>query len=156
MEDDAESIQDVLRRASEDVYKTCGLSQIDFELQFAEDKPNERKETIKNLGEKEKIVVARDESGVVGMGYIEESDSENIVQAVYVLPEYQKQGVGTLLWTEMKKWINPEKRTVLYVFEKNINAINFYSKMGFKFVRNAGEHPLKSGKSIPQIEMMLE
>jgi len=156
-ENDIENIQDVLRQASKEVYEICGLSQNDFEKQFTDEpqEVNKRTEMIKNLDENEKIVVAKTEDKVIGMGHIEESSDENIVQAVYVLPEYQNKGVGLLLWNEMKKWLNPSKKTVLYVFEKNINAIKFYNKVGFNFVKNAGEHPLKNGKSISQIEMGL-
>ena len=50
-----------------------------------------------------------------------------------VLKEYQKQGIGSLLFDEVLRVA--EGIISLEVRESNVNAINFYLKRGFKAVR---------------------
>ena len=70
------------------------------------------------------------------VGYINCWVSDNTeVLNFCVYPEYRKQGIGALLFSEVEKIANGV--ISLEVRVSNSNAINFYSKRGFKkaFVR---------------------
>jgi ribosomal-protein-alanine N-acetyltransferase len=65
------------------------------------------------------------------VGYIGSWVSDNTeILNFCVLEEYQKQGIGTLLFNEVSKIC--EGVLTLEVRVSNLNAINFYTKKGFK------------------------
>ena len=65
------------------------------------------------------------------VGYIGSWVSDNTeILNFCVLEEYQKQGIGTLLFNEVSKIY--EGVLTLEVRVSNLNAINFYTKKGFK------------------------
>ena len=65
------------------------------------------------------------------VGYIGSWVSDNTeILNFCVLKEYQKQGIGTLLFNEVLNIC--EGVLTLEVRESNLNAINFYTKKGFK------------------------
>ena len=51
------------------------------------------------------------------------------LRALYVLPQFQTKGIGKALINEFKKKIN-NNPFYLYALKSNINAHNFYKKMG--------------------------
>lgn len=62
------------------------------------------------------------------------SGQEGFVSSFTVFPEYQRQGVGTKLWSEVVKDANRRgiNRISLDVYEENHKAIKFYAVLGFK------------------------
>jgi ribosomal protein S18 acetylase RimI-like enzyme len=67
--------------------------------------------------------------------------------------------VGTAIWHEAAKFIDPTKDTFLEVADYNENAINFYKKLGFEDTgkRITDERfRMKSGSIIPEMEMVLK
>ncbi len=60
--------------------------------------------------------------------------SEIFIDSIVVLKEYQSRGIGRLFMQEIKKLAKDLKydKITLNVWEKNINAVNFYKKLGFK------------------------
>jgi len=53
------------------------------------------------------------------------------VLALYVLPKFQGQEIGSALLETTIQWIGEHKRISLEVAKYNSAAINFYSKRGF-------------------------
>jgi ribosomal protein S18 acetylase RimI-like enzyme len=53
--------------------------------------------------------------------------------AVYVLKDYQKQGIGKMLMEACIKKLNCYDKICLWVLNTNHNAISFYKKLGFQF-----------------------
>jgi ribosomal protein S18 acetylase RimI-like enzyme len=106
----------------------------------------------------EQLLVAKINNKVIGVcrGIIHEN--ANQLQAIYILPEYQGKGIGGLLWQEINKFFDLNKHTIVEVASYNQNAINFYTKLGFK---DTGESfndeglKMKNGAVIPQIRMIL-
>lgn len=98
----------------------------------------ERIEKIKQaIKDKDKIyLVGEYDNNVVGflIGGKPRDDFpfEYEIISFYVLPQYQKQGIGHALFNEFKKTIN-NSTFYLYVLEKNIRGISFYEKNGGKF-----------------------
>lgn len=62
--------------------------------------------------------------------FVTDNESGEIV-ALYVLKEYQKQGIGKALMNKALKDISSDKVT-LFVLKGNENALEFYKHMGFE------------------------
>lgn len=104
------------------------------------------------------ILVAKDDDTVIGIVRAFIREKANQLQAIYVLPEYQRQGVGTMLWQEALKFFDPAKDIIVQVATYNTQAINFYKKIGFvdtgkRFTEKRHRMPV-SGVLIPEMEMV--
>lgn len=62
--------------------------------------------------------------------FVTDNESGEIM-ALYVLKEYQKQGIGKALMNKALKDISSDKVT-LFVLKGNENALEFYKHMGFE------------------------
>ncbi|MGB7932266.1 MAG: GNAT family N-acetyltransferase [Gammaproteobacteria bacterium] len=100
-------------------------------------------------------MLARNPNGeVVGFCRANEQDESNVITGVYVLPEVQRTGVGTLLLNNVIEKLNPLKSTILRVATYNSKAIAFYGKHGFKPTELRENFQMKySDKRIPIMEM---
>lgn len=76
------------------------------------------------------------------------NDSESVeVERIYVRKENKGKGLGKLLmeYTFQQAIQNNKAYVWLGVWEKNVNAITFYEKMGFK---EAGRHSFRMGNEL--------
>jgi ribosomal protein S18 acetylase RimI-like enzyme len=100
--------------------------------------------------------VSKVEGKVVGFLRFEEEDKRNRIHALYILPEYQHQGIGKALTQLVLDRLGTLKEIYLEVAAYNQSAINFYKKLGF--IENGPTTnevaQLPSGKVIPEIEMI--
>ncbi|MCL2474189.1 MAG: GNAT family N-acetyltransferase [Alphaproteobacteria bacterium] len=63
----------------------------------------------------------------------EDKDDKTLeLYRIYVDPFFQRQTIGTKLMNYCVKEAENKTEIVLWVFEKNIDSIEFYRKMGFK------------------------
>lgn len=118
-----------------------------------------RAEKIKNPPRGQTLFFAKDGDKVVGLCRIVESENENRLQAIYVLPEYQGKGIGMLLWKSAQKVFNFKKDIFVAVAIYNRNAISFYEKLGFVDTgrRSTDEKfRMKSGSIIPEMDMVMK
>ncbi len=130
-----------------------------FKDAFTEENLAKRADKIANPEEGASFLVAKDGDKVIGLCRIAASENHNQLQAIYVLPEYQGQGVGNMLWEEAKKSFSSESKTIVHVARYNKNAIAFYKKLGFQetgkeFIDE--KFKLKSGAMIPETELIIE
>jgi len=162
--EDAEGMQDVFYYAWLTTYpnEEYGVTRDDVEDHFKDRhdaaRLEKRRESIRAPDPHRRILVAKDKSKVVGLCRAAVSDDRNEIDAIYVLPEYQGKGVGTLLWNEAKKFFDPTKDTFVKVVTYNTKAIGFYTKLGF--VDTGGRFTderfrLKSGAIMPEMEMII-
>lgn len=91
--------------------------------------------------------------GIIGLlpkarDFVSDKNSGEIV-ALYVLKDYQKQGVGKALLNEAIKSMEP-KNITLFVLKGNENAIEFYKHMKFEFT---GKEIFDNG--LIELEMLL-
>lgn len=140
-----------------------GITTEDIETFFKDraeqDEIDRRTEHLANLPPSQHFLVAKDGGKVVGVCRIVIRERCNQLQAIYILPEYQRKGIGSLLWNEIKKFFDPTKDTIVQVATYNTNAINFYEKLGFvdtgkRFTEERHRMPV-SGVLIPEMEMKL-
>lgn len=115
-----------------------------------------RKNIAKNAG---RFFVATKSDKVVGyiLMFHDENTNRTFLGSLYVLPEVQGQGVGSLLLNETLSRLPADEDIYLHVVSYNENAIKFYEKHGF--VKTGKDAPisvaaLPSGIHLPEIEMV--
>jgi ribosomal protein S18 acetylase RimI-like enzyme len=129
-----------------------------FKDAFTEEALTKRSERIAHPAEGTSFFVAKDGEKVVGVCNMARHPDRNQLQAIYVLPEYQGKGVGTLLWEEARKHFDAGKDIVVQVAEYNKKAIDFYERLGFVATGKhfTDEHfKMKSGAMIPETELII-
>ena len=163
--EDVHDIQEVFMRTWLHTYpnEQLGITQHDirerFRDAFSPEILQQRMENIINPPEGPNCFVARDGNTVVGLCRSIVDDLTNKLTALYVLPEYQGKGIGTMLWNKAKETFDPSKDTVLSVATYNTNAIDFYKKLGFVDTgrRFSNENfQMKNGTLIPEMEMIIK
>jgi len=100
--------------------------------------------------------VAKHAERIVGFCLAKKEGTQNRIQAIYVLPEYQRTGIGKRLLQTALDWLGSQQEVVLTVASYNQQAINFYSRFGFVPSGRPGHSraaKLPSGAVIPEIEL---
>lgn len=160
-----EGAQEVFYRAWLHTYpnEAVGVTVADIEDRFKSrhepERIQKRQRDVATLGSDKKYLIALDGTQVVGVCRAEKSDKENRLNAIYILPEYQGQGIGTLLWRGLQSFFDPTKNILVGVATYNDKAISFYKKLGFRDTgrRYTDERlELASGANIPQMDMIIE
>lgn len=98
------------------------------------------------------MVVATDGASVVGFGQLNPAAGE--VDAVYVLPERQGQGIGQLLLGELEEGARRRGLGSLEL-SATLNAATFYEKAGYAR-RDDAVHRLPSGVELRCVRMRKE
>jgi len=112
--------------------------------------------TIKNSGKKSKyICVAKCKDKVVGFCLVSKKEKFNELDVLYVLPEYQRMGIGKKLLDRAIGWLGEKKEGKLKVALYNDNAVSFYEKYGFVKTGVTSRTRLLNGKVIPEIQLIL-
>lgn len=159
----AEQIQDVFYHTWLATYPgNAGITVDDVEDRFrnrmSAEKLAERRAEYANPPQGRHVFVALDGENVIGVCRLE-TETENRIKAIYVLPEYQGKGIGRQLWEKAKEYCDETKETRVAVATFNTNAIAFYTKLGFvdtgtRFTEERLR--MKSGAEIPQMDMILK
>ena len=84
------------------------------------------------------VLVAKDGDRVIGFtayGNCRDAgmDEYGEVMAIYLLAEYQKQGIGYRLMQSTLEHMPKHQKFVLWVLKGNQKAIGFYERFGFSF-----------------------
>ncbi len=166
IKEDAVGVQEVFYRTRLDTYPNdvVGITKEDIETvykdAFTPESIKRRAEGITTSSSNRLFVVAKEGDKVVGVcsAYIRESFNQ--LQAIYILPEYQHQGIGQALFTKVLNFFDKEKSIIVHVADYNLNAISFYSKLGFvdtgkRFTEERHTMPV-TGTQIPELEMVMK
>jgi len=163
--DDIREIQEVFYKTWLDTYpnEKLGITVDDIEGRykdaFTDEKLAKGAEKIINPPEGHDFFVARDGEKIVGVCNAVKSEAYNRISAIYVLPDYQRSGIGKLFWNEARKFFDPKKDIVVHLGSYNQKSINFYKSLGFV---ETGKQwmdenlKMKSGAVIPQMEMIIK
>jgi ribosomal protein S18 acetylase RimI-like enzyme len=162
--EDAIGIQNVFYTTWLDTYPNdeIGITVDDLKYRnkdlLSDETIGQRSRSIEKIGDNELFLVAKIGSDVIGLCYLDKDDLRNYLKAMYILPNYQNKGVGKILWSEAKSFLDPSKDTFVDVASYNKRAIKFYEKLGFSDTgKRLSEERfrMRNGAIIPEIEMKL-
>lgn len=158
--EDAETLAQIKQRVWLTTYQNKDLSITEEEI-LSKDFlcPQRIAKRAEHMGKVDGInhtLVARNGTEVAGYGRAVKGENYNEIVTLYVLPEWQGQGIGTMLIKELLTWLDDGKDISLGVVPYNAQAIRFYKKFGFK-LGNIIPHSspvFPSGKDLPEVEML--
>lgn len=87
------------------------------------------KEQFRN--KKLRVWVALDGEKIVGFSRAKKAELKNDFSVIYILPQYQRMGIGKQLANAVFEWLRESKTIVVEVVKYNNKAISFYKKLGF-------------------------
>lgn len=160
--DDAEEILTILHRTWRATYpnEKYGITAEDIDARFegkeAPEEISKRKEDLRTLPPTVGYFTAKIDGRTVGLCRVEKEEGRNQLRAIYVLPEFQGQGIGRKLWERAEAFLDHSKDTYVEVAEYNERAIAFYQTLGFSETGRRLQDErfrLKNGAIIPEIEM---
>lgn len=125
---------------------------------FEGEKLARREKIIVSPEPHEKMLVAKDGERVVGYCYAMKNNEKNQLLAIYILPEYHRQGIGGKMWEKLLEFFDMNKDTYVEVADYNEKAINFYKKLGFVDTGRRWTDErfrMKGGHAIPEMEMKI-
>ncbi len=162
--EDIPVIQDLFYETWLDTYPNAeaGITREDVEFKFKDRHSPEniakRSIYLAGLSADAPFYVAVVDGIVVGLARANIYPDKNQLQAIYVLPKFQGQGIGKKLWQKVGESFNPQLPTIVHVATYNQKAISFYKKLGFQETGkqfSEERHRMKSGNIIPETEMVM-
>ncbi len=163
--EDVEGMQEVFYHGWLATYPNAehGITVDDIEDRYKDrlspEKLAQRREQAANPLEGQTTLVAKKDDKVVGLCRVSKHPDRNQLYAIYVLPEYHGQGVGTAMWNAAQQYLDASKHTIVEVATYNDKAIEFYKRLGFVDTGKRMSDPkftMKSGSVIPEMEMRRE
>jgi len=102
--------------------------------------------------------VAVDRDKIIAFCVARKENSEHRIGAIYVLPDYQRRGIGGLLITKAFVWLGKKNDIFINAVSYNQKAIGFYKKHGFIETGKRGvldgAAKLPGGKTLPETELI--
>ena len=98
------------------------------------------------------VIVAEVDGSLAGFGEV--APQKNRLVAVYVSPDYSRQGVGTTILRELERLAREEGLSYLQM-ESSLTAVPFYTRHGFQTL-GPDVHVLRSGDRMNCIRMTKE
>jgi len=99
------------------------------------------------------FVIDSDDGEPVATGYL--SLSDNSVEAIFTLPEYNGKGFAKQILNAIKQEARSRKIAIL-TLSSTPNSRYFYEKQGFKFVKEAEYYSKLAASSLACFEMMIQ
>jgi ribosomal protein S18 acetylase RimI-like enzyme len=114
-----------------------------------------RREYIREVGGH--TFVAKADGRIVGFCSLKRESKCNDIHSLYVLQEYQGQGIGKALLKAAIEWFGNTNSVYLCVAIYNYPAQDFYLSQGFRFTGEGSTFASKpGGKTIPSLLMCLQ
>lgn len=133
-----------------------GISEEDILDHYAdkEERIQRWSELYDNPGYRNFLVVEDEYGKIVGQANFSNEPGKYEIGAIYVLPEYQGQGIGKLLMNKIFEELAAED-IFLEMASYNRRTKEFYEHLGFAEVQGYySEFPLRNGKKLPIIKMI--
>jgi len=77
------------------------------------------------------LLVAKDDEKIIGFSDIRFDGEYSEIKALYILREYQRQGIGSLLLQKSLEWAKGSQKTMVDLIIENRPAIRFFERHGF-------------------------
>ena len=133
--------------------EACGLSEADI-LSKDFDSPVKINKWQNSLDDENyKLWLAKDGTKIVGFCGAKKGERENDFSVVYILPDYQRKGIGQAFAQKVFDWLGTEKPIQIELASCNKPALNFYEKLGFTNQKVTEPLILNSGKQIEIIKL---
>lgn len=105
------------------------------------------------------LIAKTDQGSVVGFACHGRNQDDDLtdcgeVYALYVLKDYQRQGVGRALMEAALKQMPQYQRIAVWVLRENKQAIDFYTWYGF--VRDGAEKEIQLGNTRIEVRLILD
>lgn len=158
---DAEEIFNIQKKTWLNLYpnEKYSIKYEDILKKFA-DKTNIITKIKKKINNYEKNIfgwVVELDDKIIGFATIYREKEKDELGAIYILPEHQGKGIGSILLQKALDLFKDSKEIWLEVAIYNENAIRFYQKFGFHIVSETeGKHKIIEEKFIPTIKMKRE
>ena len=166
IKEDARGVQDVFYKTWLATYPNneAGILKEDieerFKNRFSVESIKNREKFFTNIPENELFLVAKDGINVVGVCVVVKRKEFNQLQAIYVLPEYQRKGIGMMFWNKAKEFFDKSKDIIVQLATYNTQAEFFYKKLGFvdtgKRFLDEKHRMSVSGVCVPEMEMIIK
>jgi len=112
---------------------------------------------IKNNEKSKYLCVAKHENKIVGVCLVSKKKNFNELNVIYILPKYQKMGIGKKMLNKSIGWLGNEKNIFVKAVSYNQNAIDFYENYGFsKMDRQGNISFLLNGKVVPETKLVMK
>jgi ribosomal protein S18 acetylase RimI-like enzyme len=101
----------------------------------------------------QKYMTARVGGKLVGFCIVNRLSDKNQIMGFYILPSFQRQGIGHNLWEQAEVFLDPTKVTTVMVLPYNSRARKFYESLGFsetgEVANNGVGQTMASGAIMP-------
>lgn len=95
--------------------------------------PKWQKNDFSTHFEPEHISLVIADNQAVGYCQIEDQGQQLLIRMLLLVPEYQRQGIGTRLLNNVIQSAKAQSKSIkLYVFKRNLSARAFYERHGFR------------------------
>jgi GNAT superfamily N-acetyltransferase len=163
--EDAEAVSELLRQTWLATYPNAkaGITEEDIRLRTEGENGERIPQNVENWRKRIEsddgsvaVFVARTDGKVLGMAAPGIIDGKRRIGAMYVLPEAQGKGVGSILMQNALEWHGDKEDIYLLVASYNQNAIDFYKRFGFEQTDTpiVDEGNVYGDTHIPEIEMI--
>jgi GNAT superfamily N-acetyltransferase len=163
--EDAEAVSELLRQTWLATYPNAkaGITEEDIRLRTEGENGERIPQNVENWRKRIEsddgsvaVFVARTDGKVLGMAALGIIDGKRKIGAMYVLPEAQGKGVGSILMQNALEWHGDKEDIYLLVASYNQNAIDFYKRFGFEQTDTpiVDEGNVYGDTHIPEIEMI--
>ncbi len=102
-----------------------------YKNSFTDDSIRRGAYAITHIQSDERVLVALADGVVVGTSKLKRGLERNEMHTIYILPDYQGQGIGKALFAESLAWFDKDKDTQIDTAVYNYPAIKFYEGLGF-------------------------
>lgn len=86
---------------------------------------------ITHIPSDERVIVALADGVIVGTSKLKRGRERNEIHTIYILPEFQGQGIGKAMFTESMNWFDKDKDTQIDTAVYNYQSIMYYESLGF-------------------------
>ena len=133
----------LVRTNSENSYFINLIQQLDAYLKITDGDEHDFFNKFNHIDVIKHVVIAYDKNKAIGCGAIKTFDKTTAeIKRMYVLPKERGKGTAQKIVTELELWASElnYKSCILETGTRQIEAVHFYKKCGYKTIPNYGQY----------------